>query len=59
MYRSFSLKKKPENEDFYNVIEETVPFYNTYEEQIKELKKWAQEKARKASFDDELYEMFE
>ncbi len=59
LYRGFYLNKKPSDEDFYDIIEETIPFYYTYEDSIKELKKWAEEKARKASFDDEVYEMFE
>ncbi len=59
LYRAFYMDKKPTNEDFYNIIEETIPFYYTYEDSIKELKKWAEDKARKASFDDEAYEMFE
>lgn len=59
LYRGFYLNRPITDEDFYNIIEDTIPFYNTYEESIKELKKWAEEKARKASFDDEVYEMFE
>jgi SpoVK/Ycf46/Vps4 family AAA+-type ATPase len=59
LYRGFYLNRAIENEDFFNIIEEIIPFYNTYEESIKELKKWAETKARKASFNDEAYEMFE
>ena len=59
LYKGFSENREITEEDLFNIIEETVPFYYTYEENIKELKKWAEEKARKASFDDELFELFE
>ncbi len=59
IYRAFNLNRVLLEKDILNMIEEIVPFYLTYEDEIKQLKDWASTKARKASEDEELYEMFE
>ena len=41
-----------------NAIEETVPLYDTYEERIKELRDWARGRARPASLDAKIVDLF-
>jgi SpoVK/Ycf46/Vps4 family AAA+-type ATPase len=44
--------------DLANAIEQTVPLYDTYEERIKELRDWARHRARMASVDGRIAELF-
>ncbi len=59
LYRAFYSSKAVNEKDFLYTIEQTIPFYKTYEEEIKKLKDWATHKARKASDNQELYELFD
>ena len=47
------------DEDLANAIGETVPLYDTYEERIKELRDWARGRARPASLDARLVDLFD
>ncbi|MBN2694537.1 AAA family ATPase [bacterium] len=58
IYRAFDSSRAITEKDFLYSIEQTIPFYKTYEEEIKKLKDWATHKARKASDNQELYELF-
>ena len=44
--------------DLANAIQETVPLYETYEERIKELRDWARHRARAASVDGRMVDLF-
>ena len=41
-----------------NAIGETVPLYDTYEERIKELRDWSRGRARPASTDPKMVDLF-
>lgn len=49
MYSAFARKRELEHEDLLFAARETVPLYRTYEEQIKQLREWANTRARPAS----------
>lgn len=59
LYKAFYAERSVILQDLEIAIEEMIPFYQTYEEEIKKMKNWASEKARKASEDMALYEMFQ
>jgi len=44
--------------DLANAINETVPLYDTYEERIKELRDWARTRARSATLDARMVDLF-
>ena len=48
-----------EDNDLANAIQETVPLYETYEERIKELRNWARGRARPATLDVKMVDLFE
>lgn len=58
LYRAFYETRTINEKDVVYTIEQTIPFYTTYEEEIKKLKHWAETKARKASENTELYDLF-
>ena len=58
LYTAFSENRELAFNDLANAIEETVPIYDTYEERIKELRDWARGRARPASVDVKIVDLF-
>jgi hypothetical protein len=58
LYAAFSESRELEESDLENAIHDTVPLYDTYEEHIKELRDWSKGRARPASVDAKLVELF-
>jgi AAA+ superfamily predicted ATPase len=58
LYVAFSESREVTDADLVNAIEETVPLYDTYEERIKELRDWARGRARPASLDAKIVDLF-
>ena len=46
------------DKDLNRAVTETVPFVETYEEQVKELREWARRRTRSAGRDRSLHELF-
>jgi SpoVK/Ycf46/Vps4 family AAA+-type ATPase len=59
MYRSFAEKREVTTEDISKELDEIVPLYDTYEEKIKALREWAKTRARQASLDQSLVDLFD
>jgi len=59
LHRSFAEKRELSTGDIAQAIDETVPLYFTYEERIKELRDWARRRARFASIDSSMLDLFE
>ncbi|MDH3521333.1 MAG: AAA family ATPase [Myxococcales bacterium] len=58
LYVAFAESRELAEADLINAIEETVPLYDTYEERIKELRDWARGRARPASLDAKIVDLF-
>ena len=58
LYRAFRSKRELTTEDLSAAIKSTVPLYRTYEDEIKGLREWAQSRARKASSDARLADLW-
>jgi SpoVK/Ycf46/Vps4 family AAA+-type ATPase len=58
LYAAFAQGRELTEVDLLNAIEETVPLYETYEERIKELRNWARTRARAATLDAKLVDLF-
>jgi ATPase family associated with various cellular activities (AAA) len=58
LYTAFSEGRDLAAVDLANAIEETVPLYDTYEERIKELRDWSRGRARPASVDAKIADLF-
>ncbi len=58
LYTAFAEKREVHENDLYNAINETVPLYDVYEERIKELRDWARTRARPASVDARMVDLF-
>ncbi len=58
LYTAFAQGRELSEIDLMNAIEETVPLYETYEERIKELRNWARTRARAATLDAKLVDLF-
>jgi hypothetical protein len=58
LYAAFAEGRELDDADLVRAIEETVPLYDTYEERIKELRDWARGRARPASLDGRIAELF-
>ena len=58
LYTAFAESRELADNDLANAIEQTVPLYDTYEERIKELRDWARHRARMASVDGRIAELF-
>jgi ATP-dependent 26S proteasome regulatory subunit len=58
LYVAFAESREVADADLLNAIEETVPLYDTYEERIKELRDWARGRARPASLDAKIVDLF-
>lgn len=58
MYTAFADGRELGTEDIDYAIQETVPLYRTYEEQIKGLREWAEGRARRASHRRKVLDFF-
>ncbi|NJK90098.1 MAG: AAA family ATPase [Myxococcales bacterium] len=58
LYRAFSAHRELVAEDLQVALRETVPLYATYEERIKELRDWAKRRARPATLDSSVLDLF-
>ena len=58
LYTAFGQNRELESNDLANAIVETVPLYDTYEERIKELRDWARTRARPATLDAKMVDLF-
>jgi hypothetical protein len=58
LYVAFAELRDLEEDDVSNALTETVPIYDTYEERIKELRDWARNRARAASVDAKMVDLF-
>ena len=59
LYTAFAESRDLAENDLANAIQETVPLYDTYEERIKELRDWARHRARPASLDAKMIDLFQ
>ncbi len=58
LYTAFARGDDVSDNDLLNAISETIPLYDTYEERIKELRDWARHRARPASLDVKMVDLF-
>ncbi len=58
LYTAFAEERDLTENDLANAITETVPLYDTYEERIKELRDWARTRARSATHDVKMIDLF-
>ncbi|MGH7288748.1 MAG: AAA family ATPase, partial [Myxococcota bacterium] len=58
LYNAFTESRDLTWNDLANAITDTVPLYDTYEERIKELRDWARGRARPASLDARMVDLF-
>jgi len=58
LYTAYANERDLEENDLANAIVETVPLYDTYEERIKELRDWARTRARSATLDAKMVDLF-
>jgi SpoVK/Ycf46/Vps4 family AAA+-type ATPase len=58
LYKSFADDRDLTENDLVNAITETVPLYDTYEKRIKELRDWARNRARPATLDAKVANLF-
>ncbi|GMV44129.1 MAG: ATPase [Myxococcales bacterium] len=58
LYDAFGEDRELDTADLLRAASETTPLYDTYEEAIKELRSWAARRARMASGDTRLVELF-
>ncbi len=59
MYRAFDQGREIQTADIMHELDEIVPLYATYEEKIKALRDWAKNRARRASLDQSLVDLFD
>ncbi len=58
LHAAFAASRDVTGDDVANAITQTVPLYETYEERIKELRDWARTRARPASTDSRMADLF-
>lgn len=58
LYTAFSENREIGDNDLANAIHDTVPLYDAYEDRIKELRDWARGRARLASTDSKMVDLF-
>ena len=58
LYTAFGESREIDENDIANAINETVPLYDTYEDRIKELRDWAKTRARPATVDARIIDLF-
>jgi ATP-dependent 26S proteasome regulatory subunit len=59
LYRAFEQERQLETGDIMRELDQIVPLYATYEEKIKGLRDWAKNRARRASIDQSLVDLFD
>ncbi len=59
LYAAFAEHRDLEPRDLECAIHETVPLYETFEERIKELRDWARHRARPATLDARMVDLFQ
>ncbi len=59
LYRAFSRNEAMGRDDLMYTIQTAVPLYRTSEEQVKALRDWCQDRARQASRDTSLMDLFQ
>lgn len=59
LYRAFEQGRELNTSDVMKELDQIVPLYATYEEKIKGLREWAKDRARKASVDKSLVDLFD
>ncbi len=55
---AFTAGRELTDADIHRALRDTVPFVDTYAEQVKELREWARKRARSAARDRSLRELF-
>jgi SpoVK/Ycf46/Vps4 family AAA+-type ATPase len=58
LYTGFAEGRDLSENDLANAINDTVPLYDTYEDRIKELRDWARTRARAATVDAKMVDLF-
>ena len=58
LHVAFAATREVSSDDVANALTQTVPLYETYEERIKELRDWARTRARSASLDSRMADLF-
>ncbi|MBI2375901.1 MAG: AAA family ATPase [Deltaproteobacteria bacterium] len=58
LYNAFSNRRDISAADLELALKHTVPLYRTYEEKIKELREWARTRARPATLDSTVLDLF-
>jgi len=58
LYHAFAESRSLEQADLSMAVQETVPLFFTYEERIKKFREWAMERARNASRDKRVLDLF-
>ncbi|MBI5607966.1 MAG: AAA family ATPase, partial [Deltaproteobacteria bacterium] len=58
LQQAFAQARPPRSEDFAAVLAKIVPFVETYDTQVRELRGWARRHCRSASRDRSLHELF-
>ena len=58
LYGAFAADRELADNDLLNAIHETVPLYDTYEDRVKDLRDWARNRARPASTDSRMVDLF-
>jgi SpoVK/Ycf46/Vps4 family AAA+-type ATPase len=58
LYAAFAESRDITDTDLLNAIQETVPLYDTYEDRVKDLRDWARHRARAASTDSKMADLF-
>jgi SpoVK/Ycf46/Vps4 family AAA+-type ATPase len=59
LYLAFAEKRELTEADLKHAVDHTVPLYRTYEEKIKAQRDWAKKRARAASLDRSVLDMFQ
>jgi MoxR-like ATPase len=59
LYTAFAESRELADNDLANAINDTVPLYDTFEGRIKELRDWARHRARPATIDAKLVDLFQ
>ena len=59
LFRAFEQKRELTEDDVLRELEAIVTLYSTYEEKIKALRDWAKTRARPASLDSSLVDLFD
>ena len=58
LHRAYALGRGLETQDLRRVVQELVPLYRTYEEEIKALREWARGRARSAARESVVADLF-